>query len=292
MTTRKHTSSLILLLISILFLVSCGKGSATSLTSPDQPEATKEELFNGITYQRVIKNDPHPMVIHIVTIDLKADGIKPLVTPPDNAGSDKPLNARTTTEFLEDFNVQLAINGDAFQAGAVLDLFSYPASGDGVDPIGFAASNGTTYSQDTDEENTLYIYKSNKASINHEIGKIFQAVSGSKLLVWNGEAVVNKDDGKNPRTAVGTNRAGNKLIIIIVDGRQPGYSEGATLLEMSGLMLVYKMHNAINLDGGGSSTLVIEGPDGKPLVLNSPIHSGIPGNERPVANHLGFKAKD
>ena len=45
---------------------------------------------------------------------------------------------------------------------------------------------------------------------------------------------------------------------------------------------------AMNLDGGGSSTMVVEGADGKPRVLNSPIDNHIPGRERPVANHLGF----
>ena len=44
----------------------------------------------------------------------------------------------------------------------------------------------------------------------------------------------------------------------------------------------------MNLDGGGSSTLVVEGPDGEPRVLNSPIDNYIPGRERPVANHLGI----
>jgi exopolysaccharide biosynthesis protein len=45
---------------------------------------------------------------------------------------------------------------------------------------------------------------------------------------------------------------------------------------------------AMNLDGGGSSTMVIEGANGEPVILNSPIDSRIPGRERPVANHLGI----
>jgi hypothetical protein len=47
----------------------------------------------------------------------------------------------------------------------------------------------------------------------------------------------------------------------------------------------------MNLDGGGSSTLVIEGEDGQPVILNSPIDHYIPGTERPVANHLGIYIK-
>jgi hypothetical protein len=46
-------------------------------------------------------------------------------------------------------------------------------------------------------------------------------------------------------------------------------------------------YTAINLDGGGSSTLVIENVQGRPQILNAPIHASIPGVERPVGNHLG-----
>lgn len=46
----------------------------------------------------------------------------------------------------------------------------------------------------------------------------------------------------------------------------------------------------MNLDGGGSTTLVMEGDNGQPVLLNSPIDSRIPGRERAVANHLGIFA--
>jgi hypothetical protein len=276
-------------------LVSCNPLDLIALTT--QPGETSETLFEGIQYTRVVQNDPRPMVIHIIEIDLKAKGIEPLVTPPDESGSDQPLEARTTSTFLSQFGVQLAINGDAYYVERVDNpLFSdgllvYPLPGEPVNPTGYAASRGIAYSQDTNNEHTLYISPSNKASLDQPLGKLHMAISGSKLLVQNNKAVVHEDDtGPEPRTAIGTNRAGNKLLIIVVDGRQPGYSEGATLLELSGLMMTYSMYDAINLDGGGSSTLVIQGADGSPRVLNSPIHQSIPGNERPVANHLGFFA--
>ena len=47
-------------------------------------------------------------------------------------------------------------------------------------------------------------------------------------------------------------------------------------------------HMAMSMDGGGSSTMVIEGDDGLPEILNSPIDNYIPGRERPVGNHLGI----
>jgi exopolysaccharide biosynthesis protein len=80
------------------------------------------------------------------------------------------------------------------------------------------------------------------------------------------------------------------LILIVVDGRQPFYSEGVTVQEMADLMIFYGGDNAINLDGGGSSTMVIQDPaTGEYRVMNSPINF-LWGRERPVANHFGVFA--
>jgi exopolysaccharide biosynthesis protein len=81
------------------------------------------------------------------------------------------------------------------------------------------------------------------------------------------------------------------LIIVVIDGRQPNYSEGASIAEVADVMLKYGAYTALNLDGGGSSTLVAQGKSGESMVLNSPIDNRIPGRERPVANHLGIYAR-
>jgi len=232
------------------------------------------------------------MVVHVVTVDLKADGISVLVTPGDPVAN-RPLTARTTSDFLTDFNMSIAINGDAFEPWNDFGPLGFsPKEGESVSPIGFAASRGSIYSQDTDEEPTLYIYQNNKASIDGLIGKIYNAISGNLLLIKNGEIEpgLNSSDAE-PRTAVGLNRAGSKLILIVVDGRQSGYSEGATLAEMAQFLADQNAFRAINLDGGGSSTLAVAIPGGGVEILNSPVHGGNPGTERPVGNHLGIAAK-
>ena len=80
-------------------------------------------------------------------------------------------------------------------------------------------------------------------------------------------------------------------ILAVADGRQPGYSEGVTFPEMGNIMKAHGAYNAINMDGGGSSTLAIMGILGVPHILNSPIEGGIRGNEAAVANHLGIHVK-
>jgi exopolysaccharide biosynthesis protein len=87
------------------------------------------------------------------------------------------------------------------------------------------------------------------------------------------------------------NKNGRWLILMVVDGRQDGYSEGVTLAEMGNLLLTYGVYTGANMDGGGSSSMVIKGVDGKARILNSPIDQNIPGKERAVANHLGLYVK-
>jgi hypothetical protein len=281
--------------VAFVFLVgaACDLGGLNPTNiGNSQPEPEERRLFNGVVYKRIVRQDPRPLVIHVVTIDLKMDGLKTLVTPGD-ADNSQPLEARTTSEFMRDYGVQLAINGDAFHPWRDLGPLGYfPHHGDRVTPWGFAASRGVVYAQDTDEQPTLYLYQTNKASMNVLNGKVYNAVSGFALMVWNGNIVEGLDNSdRDPRTAVGINRSGNRLIIIIVDGRQPGYSEGVTYAELAQLMLEQKVYSGMNLDGGGSSTLVVQGENGEPQVLNSPIHNGVVGRERPVGNHLGFFIK-
>lgn len=80
---------------------------------------------------------------------------------------------------------------------------------------------------------------------------------------------------KHPRTAVGIKD--DALLWVVVDGRQPGYSEGMSLDELAEFLLNAGCKNALNLDGGGSSTLFVRG-----IVVNRPSD----GRERPVANAL------
>lgn len=256
-----------------------------------KPRPTQEMLFQGVEYIRDIRSSPRRMIIHVIKIDLREDGIRMLVTP-GNPELDLPIKARTTSLFLNNFEVQVAINGDGFQPWYDHGFFDYfPHNGDYVDPVGFAASEGTVYSEDTDNEPSLYMSITNGARINSPTGKNFNVISGNLLLVKNGTPVSGLEGSTNPRTAVALDRANRYLILVVVDGRQPGYSEGATLQELAEIIVFHGGYNAINMDGGGSSTMVVEGALGNANVLNSPINGRIPGRERPVGNHLGIYAK-
>ena len=114
-------------------------------------------------------------------------------------------------------------------------------------------------------------------------------VGGAGLLIWNGEPVGDYlveqldqqgnafDTTQHPRTAVGIDGQG-KWYFVVVDGRQPGKSVGMSLEELTQLMASLDCKYAINLDGGGSSTMYLNG-----AVVNSP--SDVSG-ERAVSDAL------
>ncbi|HEU0293841.1 MAG TPA: phosphodiester glycosidase family protein [Anaerolineales bacterium] len=256
------------------------------------PIPIKRQLYEGVTYQRVVKFTPRPMIAHVIVIDTKVKDIGLLVTPPDSDG-ELPLKARTTSQFLEEFGVQIAINGDGFDpwwSNSPADY--YPHVGEPVTPLGLTASEGKLYTEgiprEMGTEPTLYISRKNALSFNRRPDRIFQAISGDRMLLQQGKISEDLEAGEpDPRTAIGMNKNGRYLILVVVDGRQPFYSEGATFTQLAQLMIDQGAYIAMSLDGGGSSTLVVEGEDGEPVILNSPIDNYIPGRERPVANHLG-----
>jgi exopolysaccharide biosynthesis protein len=238
------------------------------------------------------------MIAHVITVDTKTKGIELLVTPPDSKG-ELPLKARTTSQFLQEFDLQIAVNGDGFSpwwSRSVADY--YPRVGDPIAPLGFSASSGGVYWDGKNEgeaagiEPTLYISRRNALSFNRRPNRVHSAISGDRMIVVKGERGPDLDDSDvEPRTAIGINRNGRYLYIVVVDGRQPLYSQGATFAELADLLIDQGAFMAMSMDGGGSSTLVIEGQDGLPKILNTPIDNYIPGRERPVGNHLGIYVK-
>jgi exopolysaccharide biosynthesis protein len=82
---------------------------------------------------------------------------------------------------------------------------------------------------------------------------------------------------RHPRTAVGL-RADGTWVFVVVDGRQPQLSLGMNLKDLADLLLSLGCVHALNLDGGGSSTLYLQGK-----VVNSPSDAA---KERPVSDAI------
>lgn len=115
-----------------------------------------------------------------------------------------------------------------------------------------------------------------RLTLNHESDDvtIHQLIGGSNhIIMQNGEF---KEDWaeRHPRTAIGFNADSTRLYFVVVDGRSM-YSLGVTLKEMMGIFTALGAVNAVNLDGGGSSCMVVNGD-----VMNHPSD----GSVRAVGN--------
>ncbi|MEO6512994.1 MAG: phosphodiester glycosidase family protein [Nocardioides sp.] len=107
------------------------------------------------------------------------------------------------------------------------------------------------------------------------------AITGNKILLLHGVRRVVDDRELHPRTAIGIDQDTGQILMLVVDGRQ-SFSRGYTMVELANLMQTLGAEDALNLDGGGSSTMLAFGPDGLVEVRNSPSD----GFERLVGNGI------
>lgn len=106
---------------------------------------------------------------------------------------------------------------------------------------------------------------------------VFDAVGGDPILLSNGTPEpICTSCARQPRTAVGVTADGT-ILLVVIDGRQARWSRGATLGELRGIMADLGAVDAMNLDGGGSSEMVVNGE-----VVNRPSE----GHERRISNAI------
>ncbi|MGK7888251.1 MAG: phosphodiester glycosidase family protein, partial [Leptolyngbyaceae cyanobacterium] len=264
-------------------------------------------------------------VIHQVRIVCSAVGVQPFVTTPPNDRRDiapvlvppdpppnpivdlprTPRVAQTTGEFLADAGLQLAINTNFFfEFEEKTPWIFYPHSGNEVYALGEAIASSPAqldrpalrYGLLRQDWPALCFATDDRARIEPSgtcpDGTRY-GIGGRDVLVNNGSALTRfpnqRGDKPYARTAVGVDADGYTLWLVIVDGKQPHYSEGMLLTELAIVFEDLEVDAAIALDGGGSSTLVIDNGLG-PTLLNAPIQAKWPMTQRPIANHLGFYA--
>jgi hypothetical protein len=103
-------------------------------------------------------------------------------------------------------------------------------------------------------------------------------VGYQNVILQNGTSI-NTWNEAHPRTAVGYSQNGKKVYLVVVDGRQNNYSAGATTGQVGDIIKALGAYTAVNLDGGGSSCMVLD-VNGTATVVNKPSD----GSPRGVAN--------
>ncbi|QDV73508.1 phosphodiester glycosidase family protein [Botrimarina mediterranea] len=261
------------------------------------PYTQVAEPFYGITHYQIFQpynapaSAPFPreVAIHLVEIDASAPGIEFLGTPGNGATSNE-YTRTTTSTFVANNDLAVGINGDFFTTN----------TGITANVNGLGVSNGDIVSGPGGSGNSLVTFADQSASIITSStipAGAWNAVSGNQRLVNNGLNVTPSGSYTttlNPHTAVGVDAETGNVFFMLVDGRQGDFSGGMRTDEMADLFIDFGVDNAINLDGGGSSTLVFaDGIGGASRVVNSPSDNATPqrpGGERLVANHFGVAA--
>ncbi|MBL1409241.1 phosphodiester glycosidase family protein [Sphingobacterium faecale] len=119
-----------------------------------------------------------------------------------------------------------------------------------------------------------------KSEYNSKAAELKEALGGGIIFLKNKNIITQSFIGVDPRTALGYTED-DKVYFLVADGRNPSYSNGLTYAELSIIMKAFDVKDAVNLDGGGSSTFMVKDPISKKLeVKNKPSD----GSEREVAN--------
>ncbi|MBO7742019.1 MAG: phosphodiester glycosidase family protein, partial [Victivallales bacterium] len=272
------------------------------------------ELFPGIRHARLTTETPRLMCINFIRVDLANPHIR-FVTNLADKDAGKPVpdcapdkngkprffirTRRTTTgDFMEfcrkpvkdggmGLPVVLAVNASPWTP------WEKPFTHKYSDNMGLMVSGGRLICP-SNGRSGLVITKKRTLEFrdfpkgNVDISDIHIALCGFSMIL-KGDKIIVADNTKDlhPRTVYGLSADKRFLYIITVDGRQKEYSLGASLYECAQLMLYAGAADAMNMDGGGSTTLVkYDDQEKKPLLLNRPSSGG--KYQRPVANTLGI----
>ena len=224
-------------------------------------------LHPGVSYH-FVWSEKGPWAVHVLRLALERCDLGLRVLPAGEAGQ-HGAGLSTVTELVGEAGsgVLAAVNGDFFTPeghplgpevaeGKILSSRERPALGwtPGRPPwIGTVVREGTGVSAG--------IWVSQNGPVRTQV------IGGFPELLDSGDPLVTDGPGadqsfaslRHPRTAVAYDPEARRLWVVVVDGRQGSYSSGMTLAEITAVLSATGAAEALNLDGGGSSVMVVRG---------------------------------
>lgn len=244
--------------------------------------STEKNIADGFVYREINYTDAHGLPVKAFALVMDKDaGTLKLGTP--NGEKEISGSLATTTDEMKTMiasgeQVIAGINGDFFDLGGT----NYP--------LGVCVRDGIVM-QKTSSRPWFAVMKDGSCRIgtgldvSKNIGDMAEAVGGSHLVLRNGylsDLDQDRDFGgiRHPRSAIGYTADGD-IVMLVVDGRRSEYSNGASLTDLALILRDLDVENAMNLDGGGSSTLACV-EDSDVVIKNAPSDL----SERAVYNSL------
>jgi len=291
---------------SLLWLMLFG---ALLLTAGGVPEGSFswsqsncKKLHDGILYAEMKLTRPRPLRIYCARVDLKTPGLYLKITGrAKNWGEPMPdcpefkIRTRriTTRKFLLDarksgVNMVLAVNGSPWRP------WQKPWTHKYSDDMGLVLSDGVLVCPPMKDRPSFVQRKDGSYGFetippDGDYSHLKNALSGFGMVLVKGK-VSETDRGLAPRTGYGLSADGRYLILMVADGRQKGDSEGLTHREVGEFLQYFGAWDGINMDGGGSSSLVWWNPrDSKDYPKGAVFLNHQPnGGERTVGGQMGI----
>jgi exopolysaccharide biosynthesis protein len=238
---------------------------ATGTGDPSQIDWQFKSISEGVTLRYV--NDSifnSVQAIYVVDVDTSAASFEFGVAVPDSR--------MATSEIAREEGVLAAVNGTFFNMteGYNVHYVRVDDSLIAVTDEGEFGIRATGVFTATGEAADILPWGPEREDAGAVAAE--DAIVSGPLLIDDGEDMpldsINFNAKRHPRTMVGITGNGH-LLLVVVDGRQPGYAEGMSLFELRALAHNLGCIDALNLDGGGSTTLVISG-EGSNGVVNRP----------------------
>jgi hypothetical protein len=249
-------------------------------------------IAGSLVCQTETRSLPRPLRIYSIRVDLTCRSLE--VCTLTGADPDGPGPAESTltmpSELFSGLKLIAAVNANAFAGlpGTENDIRGW-YNNRPVDIHGMVVSDGRVVSPAEQGRTAFWLDR----RMHPHLGDpkpgdtVNQAVSdwSTPLLVNDTLIPDPATTTLHPRTALGFDDSGKWLLLVVVDGRQPGFSEGMSLYEIATLLRSKGCTQALNLDGGGSSIMMIKDYDGVIKTVNRP--SGL--LHRPVPVMLGIR---
>jgi len=282
-------------LVLCFFLIVGGGNVKADTPESDWEKTDWAPIFLGVDMATGKADSPRLMRVYAIRIDTKAEGIEFLSTPQAEEGfadNVKETVRQTVPQFLEAHHLQVAVNANFYSPfNAETVRTSGPSN-----LIGLAVSQGQIVSKNEKNKPAFLVFKENRVEIvdvqddSDPPADVETAVAGNRILVKEGTVVPQSDDAVHPRTAVGISKDGRYVYFVVIDGRQPEFSIGTSDFETGQWLVKFGAWNGMNLDGGGSTTMVVRSHEDKAKVLNVPVGQGKPHTLRYNGNNIGVRA--
>ncbi len=268
----------------------------TASTFVAAPGAAQEirwtPIYRGVALTSFEEKEPLRKIV-VARVDVKEPGISFVTTEPNpNFSEDKNETVRETTRtFLERNGLALAVNGNYYTPFGGRTITK---PGDS-NLRGLAVCNGFVESRPepgfpsfvVKRDGTLEI---RDYAVDEDLSDVYIAVSGPAIVLKDGAVVPQDNKDTHPRTAVGISKNRRYVYFMTIDGRRPEHSVGATLEQVGEALLKVGAFQGLNLDGGGSTTMVARDKDGSATILNWPINAISPDGLRFNGNAIGVTA--